>query len=73
MEADLFQRKLSVLFQGPMKFNRDLFDAEDSSDDNLDIDRGRAVFPTAGCMIDCFYVALFSASEQTHCVLVACN
>ena len=49
MEADLFQRKLSVLFQGPMKFNRDLFDAEDSSDDNLDIDRGRVVFPTAVC------------------------
>ena len=54
MEADLFHRKLSVLFQGPMKFNPDLFDAEDSSDDNLDIDRGRAVFPTAGCVIDCF-------------------
>ena len=23
--------------------------------------------------VDCFYVAVFSASEQTHCVLVACN
>ena len=29
-----------MLFQGPMKFNSDLFDAEDSSDDNFDIDRG---------------------------------
>lgn len=52
MKDDLFQTKLLVLFQGPMKFNRDLFDAEDSSDDNLDIDRGIAVFLIASCMID---------------------
>ena len=24
-------------------------------------------------MIDCFYIALFSASEQTHCTLVVCD
>ena len=30
-------------------------------------------FPFIFVIIDCFYIALFSALEQTHCVHVACD